>query len=515
MAPKKIKKKSSLASKSSPEPILSGKRKLKKGGKGFLSAESTPQEAIPDQNEVGRKKAEDEKLRDTNESEPTPVVKRKPCSWLKLDRLNPPIENKPSLQSCKQAKEVKPTTQVQDVKDNKRKRKEDGEEGANINSSLEKKKGKGISNELRESTKNRDEEESDKTLGGLIFMCNAKTKPDCFGYQLMGVPINKKEVVMNVKPGLKLFLYDYDLKILYGVFEASSPGGMKLEPKAFGGGFPAQVRFTIHKDCSPLPESVFKKALKDTYDEKTHKFKTDLTMKQVRNLINLFYAAPRAHPNSQKYLNNYGPTDYPHRDPLFLTEQEYRNNGLPHGEPPIKLDQELKHLLRNRASTSADQINRKDPFFPDEKEYRAFGLRGPHQMPSTNIIVPDTGKDSLNPYDEATTSLVNRYLGLSGKAAIPSPYIPTPYVPTSSYISDSERLRSHHGRTPDGERGFATYSLNEQSDINQRAYSLSDAPREPSVFRQRENYLQGENEFGSAPVSRFYSFGGVSLSQQR
>ncbi|KAI9112802.1 hypothetical protein K1719_016119 [Acacia pycnantha] len=231
---------------------------------------------------------------------------------------------------------------------------------------------------------NLNEGKKDK-LGGLIFMCSAKTKPDCFHYQVMGVSGGKKDVVLGVKRGLKLFLYDFDLKLLYGIYKAASSGGMKLEPKAFNGSFPAQVRFSIDKDCFPLPESIFKKAIKENYDEK-NKFKTELTIKQVRKLTELF-----------RPVTIHSTLLPPHNSPKVVKQDREASDGF---------KGKWSHLHRERSDQDPyvysygksydilpHERERRD-FFLTEKDYRPYGLQGDRR----NLTPPSFVNPILEPY---------------------------------------------------------------------------------------------------------------------
>lgn len=123
-------------------------------------------------------------------------------------------------------------------------------------------------------------------LCGYIFLCSGQTKPECYRYRVFGLPALRIDVVAKIKPTTKLFLFDFHLKLLYGVYIAASAGTMNLEPNAFGGKFPAQVKFDILKDCLPLPENVFRHVIKDNYEGA--KFRQELNSLQVDKLMSLF-----------------------------------------------------------------------------------------------------------------------------------------------------------------------------------------------------------------------------------
>ena len=77
--------------------------------------------------------------------------------------------------------------------------------------------------------------------GGYIFGCTQSTYKECFTRELFGVQQRHLKEVQKLRAGSKLFLFHFQKKVLYGVFEAEGAGGRNLVPEAFDGKFSAQV----------------------------------------------------------------------------------------------------------------------------------------------------------------------------------------------------------------------------------------------------------------------------------
>ncbi|XP_027356335.1 uncharacterized protein LOC113865779 isoform X2 [Abrus precatorius] len=238
----------------------------------------------------------------------------------------------------------------------------------------------------------------EEKLSGFIFMCNRITKPECYRCRVFGLPSGRKEVVEKINPGTYLFLFDTDVKLLYGIYVATSTGKLKIEPLAFGQKFPAQVKFK-NKDCLPLPENCFKHAIQDNYLKGSNKFNPELNIRQVRSLIELFrplHVLPTTptHPVWEKPVNYV--FDQISRPPL--SDGIFLSRISPNQAPRLL---NYEHVNKLEASTG--------PAYPvnDVMPNSAAAQSVPSQASSYQLYAPQYSHQAINPQPEFHSSLVN------------------------------------------------------------------------------------------------------------
>uniref|UniRef100_A0A061RAC4 Kelch-like protein 5-like n=1 Tax=Tetraselmis sp. GSL018 TaxID=582737 RepID=A0A061RAC4_9CHLO len=128
---------------------------------------------------------------------------------------------------------------------------------------------------------------------GAVFLCNDDSRAELEEKGLCGLARNYIGMVSRIKPGTPIFIFSFDEKLMFGVYETVTEGQLNLDPGAFGGAegkgsrFPAQVKVKRVLKAPPLPERIFKRILEDNYF-KPHRFELELNEEQVDNLTAAF-----------------------------------------------------------------------------------------------------------------------------------------------------------------------------------------------------------------------------------
>jgi len=77
---------------------------------------------------------------------------------------------------------------------------------------------------------------------GEVLSCTESSEEECFRRLLFATNKVYAPGVMKIKKGYSLFLFNLDSKKLYGVFRATSDASLNIEPEAWGGKYPFQVK---------------------------------------------------------------------------------------------------------------------------------------------------------------------------------------------------------------------------------------------------------------------------------
>lgn len=128
---------------------------------------------------------------------------------------------------------------------------------------------------------------SDKPIRGFLFACTDKSEQECLDRLLFSTDKLYGPVVIRIRVGDLLFLNNLDQDTIHGVFVAETDGGFNIQPEAFGGKYPYQVKI------KSLGEVVTAKNAKHLLGEFGVKRNTPLYSKRLTAFLNTFVSVPK------------------------------------------------------------------------------------------------------------------------------------------------------------------------------------------------------------------------------
>ncbi|KAJ7012615.1 hypothetical protein NC653_002614 [Populus alba x Populus x berolinensis] len=152
-----------------------------------------------------------------------------------------------------------------------------------------KKKKPNVVNVGKDKIEPANEEDEDGLMSEEIIENEAKDK-DCYRYKLFGVPMGKRDIVLSTFKGMELFLFDFDLRLMYGICKATWLEGFRKVVMSCGG----QLHTTVSHDG---PTETLKRIimeLEKTRSKKNSKKRDDIFV-QVPESISFVDTATMPH----------------------------------------------------------------------------------------------------------------------------------------------------------------------------------------------------------------------------
>ncbi len=89
------------------------------------------------------------------------------------------------------------------------------------------------------------------------MLCDDHTEAECLRRNLFGDKAKRLQDLDEIKPGDIGLLFNFDKDELMGIFRACSKAQFDIEPKAWNGKFPAQVRVELIGELQRIKDATY------------------------------------------------------------------------------------------------------------------------------------------------------------------------------------------------------------------------------------------------------------------